>query len=151
MKDDERREYVFGPRYAKQCLRSVDDSLHVPLFNVYQFSFLVRFATVGAVLEGTIEGLTGTSGAQQSRIRILTERLSFVHLVARLWPVLELEDYQYDEDYRYQRGSYDADYECGIFGRFRSDSLIVVFGRSGHRRIHWWRRRWRRFRHLRRG
>lgn len=126
--------------------------LHVPLFNVYQFSLLVGFAAVGAVLQGAVEGLAGARGAQQGRIRILAERLRLVHLVARLRPVLKLEDNQYDQDYRYQRGGYDADYESGVLGRLGRDPLIsvVVLGRSGHRRVHRRRRRRWRLRHLRR-
>lgn len=126
--------------------------LHVPLFNVYQFSLLVGFAAVGAVLQSAVEGLAGARGAQQGRVRILTERLGLVHLVVRLRPVLELEDYQDDQDYRYQRGGYDADYEGGVLGRLGRDPLIVVvLGRSGHRRIRRRRRRRRRLRHFRRG
>lgn len=130
--------------------------LHVPLFNVYQFSLLVSFAAIGAVLQGAVEGLAGARGAQQGRVWILAERLRLVHLVARLRPVLKFENYQYDQDYRYQRGGDDADYKSGVLRRLGRDPLVVVvvvvvLGRSGHRRVHRrWRRRWR-LRHLRRG
>lgn len=128
--------------------------LNVPLFNVYEFSFLVVFIAVGAILEGAIERLTGTRGAQQGGVWILAEGLRLVHLVAGLRPILELEDYdyEYDQDYRYQRGGYDADYESCVLGRFGGNPfIVVVFGRSGHRGIYrrWWRR-WR-LRHFRCG
>lgn len=127
-------------------------SLHVPLFNVYQFSFLAALAAVGAVLQGAVERLAGARGAQEGRVRVLAECLRLVHLVVGLWPVLELEDYQYDEHNRYQRGRYNADYQRGVLGRLgRYPLVVVVLGRSGHRRVQR-RRSWRRrLRHLRGG
>lgn len=87
-----------------------ESSLHIPLFDIYQFSFLVGFATIGAIFQGTIERLTGTSGAQQCRIWILAEGLRLVNLVTGLWTIFELENDQYDQNNGDQRRGYDADY-----------------------------------------
>lgn len=75
-----------------------EPSLHIPLFDIYQFSFLVSFAAIGAIFQGTIERLTGTSGAQQCRIWILAEGFRLVNLVTGLWTIFELEDDQYDQN-----------------------------------------------------
>lgn len=87
-----------------------EPSLHIPLFDIYQFSFLVSFAAIGAIFQGTIERLTGASGAQQCRIWILAEGFRLVNLVTGLWTIFELEDDQYDQNNGDQRRGYDADY-----------------------------------------
>lgn len=59
-KDGEDSHYT-NTQIVFRCVACV--SLHVPLFNVYQFSFLVSFAAVGAILESAVEGLARTRGA----------------------------------------------------------------------------------------
>lgn len=126
-------------------------SLHVPLFDVYQFSFLARFAAICAVLHGPVERLAGASGAEQRRVRVLTEGLRLVHLVAGLWTILELEDDENDEDDGDQCGGYDADYQRRVLCRLGRYPLVVVvvLRRRWHRRVDGRWRRWRWVRHLR--
>ena len=110
-------------------------SLHVPLFDVYQFSFLVGFAAVGAVFQGPVERLAGTGGTEQRRVWILAEGLRLVDLVAGLRTILELEDDQDDEHDGDQRRGYDADYQSGVLRRLGRYPLVVV--------VLWWRWYWR--------
>lgn len=126
--------------------------LHVPLFDVYQFSLLVSLAPVRTVLQGAVERLVGASRAQQRRVRVLAEGLRLVHLVAGLRTILELEDDQDDQNYGDQRRGYDADYQGGVFRRLgRYPLVIVVLRGRRHRRVDGGRRGRRWVRHLRGG